>query len=55
MWKQMLIPNTMGKYKSGPHGTFNYKDHVAVKTGNQCRNTRDIPIIKGHTKEYGGG
>ena len=43
----------MGKYTSGSHGTFNCKDHVTVKTGNQCRYTRNVSTTKGHTKEYG--
>ena len=34
---------------------FNFKDHVAVKTSNGCRYTRDVSTTKIHTKEYGGG
>ena len=44
------IPNTMGKYMSQLHGTFNCKDQVTVKTGDQCRHTRDVSTTKGHTK-----
>ena len=40
---------------SGLHGTFNYKDHVTVKTGDQYGYTRNVSTTKGHTKKYGGG
>ena len=37
---------------SGLHGTFKCKDHVAVKTGNQCRYARDVSTTKGHTRVW---
>ena len=32
------------------HGTFTCKDHVTVRTGDQCRHTRDVSTTKGHIK-----
>ena len=56
MYKWMPYPEYHGKkYTSGSHGTFNCKDHVVVKTRNQCRYTRDVSTTKGQTKEYGDG
>ena len=49
-----LIPNTMGIYTSKSYGTFDFKNYVTIKTGNQCRCTRDTSTAECHTEKYGG-
>ena len=38
----------MGEYSGGSHGTFNCKDHVTIKIGDECRYTRSVSSIEGY-------